>query len=257
MPRGYAIRFFAVAITFVLVGPLWASAYAQALSVDDALAARALLQRSPIEPSPDGEWLAYVSQERIGRVSATDRGFTQHTSRGVPIEAVGTDIMVVSLVNGESIHLGVHGAATWSPAWSPDGKKLAFISDRDGVARLWIWDKSTRRARRASAVVVHPFFNFEVLHWTADSKTVVAKVLAQEQSLPAPVGRRSSISNVDTPTVRLYEPSSRSTAGVAITEPDTALVQGSFMERQRADIAAIDLASGRVRRLAGHPQGGL
>ncbi|HEU4577689.1 MAG TPA: prolyl oligopeptidase family serine peptidase [Polyangiaceae bacterium] len=42
-----------------------------------------------------------------------------------------------------SLHPGLASAsAAWSPALSPDGSKIAYVSDRDGTPRVWIHDRS-------------------------------------------------------------------------------------------------------------------
>ena len=34
------------------------------------------------------------------------------------------------------------------PTWAPDGRHLAFVSDRSGAAQLWIIDTETGRIRQ-------------------------------------------------------------------------------------------------------------
>ncbi len=61
--------------------------------------------------SPDGKWIAYSTQGHIFKM---------------PIEG-GTPTQVTVW----------HGADV-NPAWSPDGTRIAFGSDEDGVLRVWI-----------------------------------------------------------------------------------------------------------------------
>src|SRR5437868_4060113 len=83
--------------------------------------------------------------------------------------AVGVSAMSGSSLRRTSISTGT----SWSPVWSPDGKYLAFYSDRDGVANLWLWDRSMNRLHLASNAIVRPFFNSEVARWSSDSRQVL------------------------------------------------------------------------------------
>ena len=48
------------------------------------------------------------------------------------------DIFVVPALGGTSTNLTNHPASDWSPAWSRDGTRIAFASDRDGPVDLYI-----------------------------------------------------------------------------------------------------------------------
>jgi serine/threonine protein kinase/Tol biopolymer transport system component len=67
-------------------------------------------------PSPDGRWVAF---DRSGR-KTHDR-----------------DIVIVSS-DGTSTHALLDGPANdFAPTWSPDGRRLLFLSDRSGAVDLW------------------------------------------------------------------------------------------------------------------------
>jgi TolB protein len=62
---------------------------------------------------------------------------------------------------GEAVDGGVH----LMPAWSPDGRRIAFISSRAGDLALWVMDPDGRNQRRLAPVAgdfsVLPIFSWK------------------------------------------------------------------------------------------------
>ncbi len=69
------------------------------------------------DPSPDGEWLAYYS---LGKQQA--------------IFIIGTDGAGMRQLTDDAFK-------DREPRWSPDGKRIAFTSDRSGTSQIWAIDR--------------------------------------------------------------------------------------------------------------------
>ena len=70
---------------------------------------------SGISVSPDGRFLVYAQAQADGK----------------------PDIFAISLQDGREAKLVEHPAADTSPIWTPDGRRVLFVSDRTGSAGLW------------------------------------------------------------------------------------------------------------------------
>jgi len=73
--------------------------------------------------SPDGKWIAYV-------ITVMDKEENKSNS----------DIWMISSQGGTPIRLTNHEKGDGSPAWSPDGKFLAFLSSRKEKNQIWLFN---------------------------------------------------------------------------------------------------------------------
>src|SRR5258707_8827513 len=156
-----------------------ANAQSAALKVEDALGTLALAGRMPIALSPDGDWVAYTVEDNRKRESTQDERYRFYTRTGVFLEAVGCDVWLANTKTREFRNLTEGKGSSSSPVWSPDGKYLAFYSDRSGTEHIWLWERATGHMRQLTDAIPRPFFNFQVVRWRPDSRSIVAKVLPE------------------------------------------------------------------------------
>ena len=72
------------------------------------------------QPSPDGRWIVF-----------TRRTYDWESDR------TATNLWVVSIEGGQPRRLTASRAHDTGPRWSPDGKTIAFISNRGGSSQIW------------------------------------------------------------------------------------------------------------------------
>ena len=82
------------------------------------------------------------------------------------------DLYVIPIEGGEAKAL-THGLA-WDeqPRWSPDGKRIAFTSDRSGGDNLWVMDADGGHAR---AVTAETFRLLNSPEWTPDGQYIAGR----------------------------------------------------------------------------------
>jgi dipeptidyl aminopeptidase/acylaminoacyl peptidase len=107
------------AITLMLVSVVCAwGQQKRAMTVEDVLMLKGV---SDAQISPDGKWVAYV-------VTAVD--LTENAN--------DADIWLVSTSGGESTRLTTSKKSDTLSRWSPDGKKLAFVSAREEKPQVFL-----------------------------------------------------------------------------------------------------------------------
>ncbi|HUI43267.1 MAG TPA: S41 family peptidase [Terriglobia bacterium] len=75
--------------------------------------------------SPDGKKLAFIAHGEIFAVSAKD--------------------------GGEAFRVTHTPAREWQPTWSPDSRRLAYVSERDGQAHVYLYDFTSNMEERLSS----------------------------------------------------------------------------------------------------------
>lgn len=127
--------------------------------------------------TPAGLWLAYTA--RTDPVSTVIGSIRRYSATGMlPDFATGTQLRVANTRTGMMMQVNDWQGVVADPIWAPDGKQLAFYSDRGGVAHLWIWNRETNQVKQLSEGIARPSFQSDAkLAWTPDSSQVVALLL--------------------------------------------------------------------------------
>src|SRR5262249_21644941 len=101
--------------------------------------------------APDGQFVAFLVTQPSHFATQAN---VLHTARGVPTRSAADSLWVQRINGSLPERVTPPNAAGWAPAWSSDGKKLAYFSDQSGDAGLWIWS----REQHSSHLVfgVHP-----------------------------------------------------------------------------------------------------
>ena len=230
------------------------------LQVKDILGIREFADRVQVDLSSDGKFVAFTLRDPV-RAAPKD-GATYFGSTGVPRGQRGTDIFVTEVLTSKTTKLTADRGSNWSPVWSPDGRTLAFLSDRDGQVRVWLWDRPRKELRRLALDPVRTFYGFEGIRWSPNGRRLAVKLSPAGMSraqldrllpsgvAPTPV-RPVSDAGV-TATVFDATGAPRDTSAPPAPPPLALNLDStrSFLNAELADLAIIDLNSGRVKRVA-------
>jgi dipeptidyl aminopeptidase/acylaminoacyl peptidase len=216
------------------------------LPVEAVIAVEKLAEGNPIALSPGGGWVAYTIQTGKKVTSMNHETFAQ---TGVPPMMAGTDIWIQRIGTSAARNLTEGDGDNWNPTWSPDGRYLAFFSDRQGgIARLWIWDSDRVELRMLSdvAVIGHG------LEWTPGSHELLVTLAGDQanpknemQTPPSDQGTSNQQANgIPKSTVRLYRSRASSSGGKEAAHSDP-----WDLDIYLRDIALVNVEDGEISRI--------
>jgi dipeptidyl aminopeptidase/acylaminoacyl peptidase len=118
-----------------------------AITFDDMMK---LHRVSAPQVSADGKWVAFS-------VSTPDMEANRNAS----------NVWIVSTAGGEAMQVTQSGHDS-SPAWSPDGKTLAFLSSRDGNSQVYLLSMEGGEAKKLTTLST----GADLFQWSPDGKTI-------------------------------------------------------------------------------------
>lgn len=253
----------ALRLSMALGAPLAAQSAAthEPLKVRDVLSVKQFADRVQLDLSPDGKFVAFSLQDPVRAAVRDPASATSYFSTsGVPRGLYGTDVYVTEVLTSQTKNIteGIR-SSNWSPVWSPDGRRLAFLSDRDGAVRVWLWTRATKTFRRLTHEPVRVYFGFESIRWSPNGRRIAVK-MAPLNLTRGQLDRLLPATATNTERRRYPPDSASATVFSAAQVADTAAPPApialdldstrSFLNVELSDLAMIDATSGRVKRLA-------
>ena len=195
--------------------------------------------------SPDGKWIAYTvraPQEGAARGDA----FDYWLQTGVGLSAFGSDIWITEIDTGTTRSITEGKGSNWLPSWSPDGRYLAFLSDRDGTdqARVWIWDAEKNKLQKVSEVAVRMHAQ-QAIEWMPDSVSLLVTSVPEGMSVAQYVGAVKGGAHAPART------DSGSTALLYVSPPPAgeSLADPINLDESLRDLIRIDVKTGEAKTL--------
>ncbi|HEY4001418.1 MAG TPA: hypothetical protein VGO93_21270 [Candidatus Xenobia bacterium] len=198
--------------------------------------------RMPMAVRSDGREVAYcVMQPSRQQDMLEEDSYRSRT--GVFAESIGNDIWLADAGSASVRNLTSGHGTSFAPVWSPDGSRLAFVSDRDGSARLWMWSQG--RLRRVCPEVVWLGVGWERPVWTPDGRSLIVKLLPRGLSI------REAARRENPPRPGTGAENDRRQP-VHVYDAQTPEAETLASRTAAADLSLVEVSSGQVRRLAAH-----
>ncbi len=210
--------------------------------VEAFLGAPKIAARGAMDLSPDGQYLVLTAEDPRKRAGVRQPEREFFSTSGVVHWMLGRDLYLVSTQGGETRPLAASTGSSWGGTWSPDGRRIAFYSDRDGALRLWIFDLGSNRARRVSDRILRIFRDWELPQWSRDGREILVKAL--------PEGLRLEDSARSRQQPRAAEPGSSSVRWFTSPRAPQTSTAPRVNDMSLGDLIWLDSTTGAARTLA-------
>jgi Tol biopolymer transport system component len=189
--------------------------------------------------SPDGRWIACVSLNQVSvRPGSTFGNLAPST------------IILVPAVGGEPVRLLEPRAFNQSPVWSPDGRRLFFLSNRDGPRDIYAITLSSSGRPRGEPARLTTGLGAISISLAADGRRLAYAIYSARAniwSLPIPSGAPTS-PNAATAVTN----GSQVIEGMRVSRDGHWLVFDSDL-RGNADIYRVPVSGGQPEQLTSDP----
>ena len=114
------------------------------------------------EISPDGKSIAYVRQ-----------------SNDIMSDRAVSSIWLIDTASGRETPIAGKDGDAFSPVWSPDGTRLAYVSTAGGAPQLWVRWMDGGEAVRLTGLPTSP----SSLAWSPDGRSIAYTMLVKDEGL--------------------------------------------------------------------------
>ena len=137
--------------SFILVFALAALGFAQSSKTPTIEQSLSLKSAANPRISPDGRLVAYQVQETNWEENAFEN-----------------ELWIAVVATGERYQLTNAKKSSTAPAWSPDSKRIAFISDRDGKRQIYLIAPAGGEATQLTSIET----GVNSFNWSPDGRRI-------------------------------------------------------------------------------------
>ena len=153
------------------------TALAQPLAIEEATELNGFAPYGGITAlSPDSSQVAYTAcdMKRASEQRAGIVGRGAMATADAPPYTAGCDVWISALDGGIARNITGGLGNSWGAVWSPDGKRLAFLSDRDGKPQLFVWEAKSSAIRKVTEAAVRGTSG--ALQWLPDNEGILVRL---------------------------------------------------------------------------------